>query len=452
MDSDVGCGAAVNAGVPHTSLRTDRQAEGAEGRPQPQSPNIRRIIFPDLYPKQHEAFFGPERIIVTEASTKSGKSVGAMTWQQHEAINVSPGCAHIWTSPVYPQAHAQVERLARWYAKMDPEKQTGWSYNRTELSFTVPGGSKIWFKGSDNPDSIYGTDYSSAVIDEASRCKEDAFYAVRSTTTATRAPIRIIGNVKGRKNWAYRLGRKAAAGEPGMRYCKITAADAVAAGVLDAEEIENARRDLPEAIFRELYMAEASDDQGNPFGMDAIRECANGLWTSEPVVWGWDLGKSVDWTVGIGLDYAGHVCRFERFQKPWNDTIDTIARLSKCKVKLDSTGVGDPVLEALQRKGVDIEGIVFTSRSKQQLMEGLAVALQARALSYPEGPIRSELEAFEYEYTRTGVRYSAPEGMHDDCVCALALAVSGLTFGLAPVRVEDFHVSAVVSDRERFDW
>ena len=33
-----------------------------------------------------------------------------------------------------------------------------------------------------------------------------------------------------------------------------------------------------------------------------------------------------------------------------------------------------------------------------------------------------ELESFEYEYTRTGVRYSAPQGCHDDTVCALALA------------------------------
>jgi hypothetical protein len=32
------------------------------------------------------------------------------------------------------------------------------------------------------------------------------------------------------------------------------------------------------------------------------------------------------------------------------------------------------------------------------------------------------LEQFEFEYTRTGVRYSAPAGLHDDCVCALALA------------------------------
>jgi hypothetical protein len=37
--------------------------------------------------------------------------------------------------------------------------------------------------------------------------------------------------------------------------------------------------------------------------------------------------------------------------------------------------------------------------------------------------IVAELEEFGYEYTRTGVRYSAPEGLHDDTVCALALAV-----------------------------
>jgi hypothetical protein len=36
--------------------------------------------------------------------------------------------------------------------------------------------------------------------------------------------------------------------------------------------------------------------------------------------------------------------------------------------------------------------------------------------------IVAELKAFEYVYKRLGVSYSAPEGMHDDCVCSLALA------------------------------
>jgi hypothetical protein len=86
--------------------------------------------------------------------------------------------------------------------------------------------------------------------------------------------------------------------------------------------------------------------------------------------------------------------------------------------------VGDPVVEGLQREaGHHFEGFKFTSATKQQIMEGLAVAIQRKQVTFPEGPIVSELETFEYEYTRTGVRYTAPEGLHDDCVCALALAV-----------------------------
>jgi hypothetical protein len=46
----------------------------------------------------------------------------------------------------------------------------------------------------------------------------------------------------------------------------------------------------------------------------------------------------------------------------------------------------------------------------------------------PDGWLRAELEAFGYEHTRTGVRYEAPPGLHDDGVCALALAVRHLSY------------------------
>jgi hypothetical protein len=57
-------------------------------------------------------------------------------------------------------------------------------------------------------------------------------------------------------------------------------------------------------------------------------------------------------------------------------------------------------------------------------MEGLAVAIQNQEiLIHPSMTwLIDELESFEFLYTRTGVKYSAPEGMHDDGVCALALA------------------------------
>ena len=60
-------------------------------------------------------------------------------------------------------------------------------------------------------------------------------------------------------------------------------------------------------------------------------------------------------------------------------------------------------------------------RGQTRLSE--AGAIHRREITYPDGPIVHELEAFQYEYTPSGVRYAASAGMHDDCVCALPLAV-----------------------------
>ncbi|GAC1553064.1 MAG: hypothetical protein NVS2B7_29020 [Herpetosiphon sp.] len=332
----------------------------------------------------------------------------------------APGREFWWIAPILDQARIPFRRMKRGLP------QHVYTVNETGLRITLANGAVLAFKGGDHPDSLYGDDVWAAVIDEGTRCKEEVFYAIRSTLTATKGPLRIIGNVKGRHNWAYMLARKAESGEPDWHYAKITAYDAVAAGVLSKDEIEDARRTLPEQVFRELYLAEPSDDGGNPFGLAAIRACIDALHAAcAPRYWGWDLAKSVDWTVGIGLCEHGNCCRLERWQGPWESTIERINQATAGQNALiDSTGVGDPVLEALQRRARGrYEGYKFTSTSKQMLMEGLAVAIQQGQVRFPDGPIVTELEAFEFEFTRTGVHYSAPEGMHDDCVCGLALAV-----------------------------
>ena len=141
-------------------------------------------------------------------------------------------------------------------------------------------------------------------------------------------------------------------------------------------------------------------------------------------MWGWDLAKSTDFTVGIALDEDKNVCRLERFQHDWSLTVEIISeyvRGETCVV--DSTGVGDPILELLREKvGWTVEGFKFSSTSKQQLIEGLAVTIQQGEVGFPEGVITSELMAFGYEQTRTGVRYEAKTG-HDDAVIALALSL-----------------------------
>jgi hypothetical protein len=384
---------------------------------------------PKLTTYQTQALFTDHRYAIIEATTKSGKTVGAMAWLVEQGIQGREGQNFWWVAPVRAQAQIPFRRVKR---GMPPSLYTA---NEAELTLTLANGAILKFLGADNPDSLYGEDVYAAVIDEASRCKEEAWHAVRTTLTATRGPLRIIGNVKGRRNWAYQLARRAEAGESGMHYAKITAHDAVAAGILESDEVADAQRQLPDAVFRELYMAEPSDDQGNPFGIRAIAECVQPLSTQTPTAWGWDLAKSQDWTVGIALDTDRTTCRYERFQRSWQDTIRVIRDDTRdVPALVDSTGVGDPILEALQVEHHNFEGFKFSSGSKQQLMEGLAVAIQQHQVGYPDGPIRAELDAFEYVYTRTGVHYSAPEGMHDDCVCALALAVERATRFKAKVR------------------
>lgn len=384
---------------------------------------------PKLYKKQLQALFALERIVCCEASTKAGKTHGCIVWLFEKAfLTGRPGRNYWWVAPISAQAKIAFNRMKR--ALPDGT----FTANHSELILKLKfNGAEIHFKSADKPDSLFGEDVYAAVVDEASRCKEDSWFAVRSTLTATQGPIRMIGNVKGRKNWFYTLSRRIESGDiKDAAYFKLTAWDAVQAGIFPIEEFESAKSMLPDHIFRELYLAEPTDDGGNPFDIRAIAACVRKEMSTKPVAgWGWDLAKSVDWTVGIGLDEDGDTVEFERFQRGWKDTVRAIRRSTgDTPALVDSTGVGDPVLEYLQEledgqsaESSNFQGFKFTQASKQQLMEGLAVAIQQGDITFPDGQIRLELEAFEYEYTRTGVRYSAPEGYNDDCVMALALAV-----------------------------
>ncbi len=378
---------------------------------------------PKLYPKQTEAFFNDARYSWIEGSTKSGKTVSCMVWLFEQALfNGKAGRQFWWVAPVYGQAKIAFGRMKRGL----PQGMI--RCNETDQTITIiPIGSVISFKSAEKPDNLYGDDVWAAVFDEASRARVEAFYALRSTLTATQGPLRIIGNVKGRRNWFYLGCRKAEGGEQGHSYHKITAIDAVAADVFPQSELDDARRALPEHVFKELYLCEPSDDGGNPFGIKYIQAQVRELSGKPPIVFGVDLAKSYDWTVIHGLDADGRTCVHERFQLPWQETMKRVQLITgRVPVVIDSTGVGDPIVEQLQRAGLgNIEGYKFTAQSKQMLMEGLALAIQQGQVYYPSGVCVAELEAFEYEYTRTGVRYTAPQGQHDDCVMALALAVYG---------------------------
>jgi hypothetical protein len=282
-------------------------------------------------------------------------------------------------------------------------------------------GGIIEFWSLDNPNAGRSRKYKVAIVDEAAFVKDlwDAWtQSIRPTLTDLKGGAWFMSTPKG-KNDFYKLWMRGQTGEEGWASWQMPTATNP---FIDISEIYSAEKDLPELAFKQEYLAEFNDNVANPFGFQFIKQCTMPMSSEPAVCYGVDLAKSFDWTVIIGLDRFGQVSYLERFQKDWNITKQIVTQLPKAPIKVDSTGVGDPIVEDLQRQRPNVFGFKYSASSKQQLMEGLQSAIHQRKVGFPEGVITKELESFEYEYTRTGVRFNAPTGMHDDCVNALALA------------------------------
>ena len=75
-----------------------------------------------------------------------------------------------------------------------------------------------------------------------------------------------------------------------------------------------------------------------------------------------------------------------------------------------------------------MQGFQTTNASKTQAIDALALAFERGDLSIIPDPVMvGELQAYEMERLPSGMgRYSAPAGLHDDTVMALALAWQGV--------------------------
>jgi hypothetical protein len=289
-------------------------------------------------------------------------------------------------------------------------------------SIELHGGGVIDFWSLENPDAGRGRMYAEVAIDEAGFARNLRIcwqQAIRPTLTDLRGTAWILGTpravryfvemfeqAKQRDGWA------------------AFSAKSVDNPTIPHDDIEQAKRELPAEIFAQEYEGIPCEGGGNPFGLDSIEACIREPAGQDTICYGIDLARKRDWTVVVGISADGQVTELHRWQSDWGETVERIARVIGANAALvDATGVGDPIVQALQQRGLAVQPFVFSSPSKQALMSRLAMSIQRNEVSFPDGVLVDELKTFGYEATRTGVVYSAPSGMHDDCVCALALAV-----------------------------
>jgi hypothetical protein len=366
-----------------------------------------RIELPTPHLNQKKILDAEKRFIVIMCGRRFGKSELSQILIIKEALK---GGNVAYITPTYGLAQVFFERLT----KVLPFKS-----NISKLKIYCPNEGSIEFFTGERLDNLRGRKFHLVIVDEAAFIPdlEDGWNnSIRPTLTDYEGKAVFLSTPRG-KNFFYSLFMKQ--GENDWQSFKFSTYDNPH---INPREIDEARIQLPEVVFEQEYMANPSENSANPFGNAFIKRCVKPISAQPIVCYGIDLAKSVDYTVIIGLDKDGNVAYFDRFQMDWHNTKETIKRLPPAPIVVDSTGVGDPILEDLLREGVNIEGLKFTSQSKQQLMEGLASAIQQGRIGFPEGVIVDELDVFEYQFTAHGVRYSAPSGFHDDTVMALALA------------------------------
>jgi len=379
-----------------------------------------------FYPKQEAMIDAPQRLTVCFGGTKSGKTASHAIWLTEQAFKGEEGDFYLWVSPSHETSKIAFDLIVNMLKKGGIED---FQTNNQFHSIKLFNGTTMRFVGSTNYDSIYGYGYQAVVVDEGSRCSDEAWEACQSTTTFTQCQIKVVGNVTSKNTWMYKLHQNILDGNiRNAAAFTITVWDACDAGVLSKEHLLELKQTYTRNKWLALFECVATEDLANPFGIDNIRKCiiSRDIDDRLPVAYGVDLAKSVDNTVIAGLNINNELIVCDLFQKDWGETKDRIKRtVGKVATMVDSTGVGDPICEELQETMSNIVGLKFTQKSKEQLIDGLVMAIQEHAIAIPDKYIEliRQLENFETTITATGlVRYSGKRTGGDDCVMALALA------------------------------
>jgi hypothetical protein len=422
------------------------------------------LELPEPHPKQYELICAFElrqgvRFVAGACGTKFGKTYGCSirivkeAWENANSLNW-------WVAPTYDQATMAMNLIMK---LLPPKMYLQYKADRTLIILNPDGTerSKIVFKSGEDPDNLRGYPVNFFIIDEAARMSYESFVSVMTTVTQTMGRGIIISTPKGR-GWfhtVYQRGEKftkdgRAKYKPHLNGCIRNRALDIICNCTDTDPweewmairmptgsnphvskqaLQDAQKNLPEDVYKQEYLAEFLDESAGVFR--GIKNCIRGS-VEEPnprltYVMGVDLARLRDYTVLTVVERnRNHVVQYARFNKnTWEEQyyrIKEMAAAYKAVCVVDTTGIGDPIVETLIGGGVSVIPYKMGGNlAKRQLIDKLRVNIEQGRISFPETytALLRELEVFEYKITDSGVvQYESPDNEHDDCVISLALA------------------------------
>lgn len=360
----------------------------------------------------------PYKYYVINIGRQFGKTMLGINQLLYWMINHS-GCNIGWVTPIYKQGKKVFTELEK------VTKQSNlFEYNSSEL--TVKGfNSTVSFFSGERPDNIRGNTFDFLIIDEYAFTREELWSEVLSATVLVKGKkVLFISTPKG-KNHFYKLSLQPNYDER-YKYIHFTSYDTPFINHLDLEE---RKRSLPNHIFRQEYLAEFIDNASGLF--TNVRECILEPKQSKKYYGGLDIGRADDYTVLTIVNENNQTVYCERWrQDEWTKIIDKVANVInqyQANTYVEVNNQGDVFYEMLQKKCKRlIDPFVTSTKTKPIMIEDLAVLFEQKDISILDIQwLIDELEAFTYVYNQNtrNVQYSAPQGVHDDSVISLALAI-----------------------------
>jgi len=286
----------------------------------------------------------------------------------------------------------------------------------------------VWFKSADNADSLRSKGLDWAWLDEAGLVSEEAWNFLRPALMDRHGIAWFTGTPKG-KNLFFKVWQRGQ--DPQQTVYASWSCPSNVNPYLDQNEIDQFKRDMPQDVFNQEINACFLENVGTVFRnvTSHVDKTITPYVQGQTVNVGCDLAKHQDFTVLAAVRQNGDVVRMDRFgELDWvfqqRRIVEFCRNMGGAALLLDSSGVGDPIFDDLKRQYDRVSGFQFTQASKKELIENLSIMLDADQIHLPNDPVLlSELQLYAYEMTAGGQpKYGAPEGYHDDCVIALALA------------------------------
>lgn len=195
---------------------------------------------------QSKVWRGKTRFKVLVCGRRFGKTFFALTWLLAKAAEKKG--IYYYIAPSYVAAKSIAWRLLKELADGHYDKK-----NEGELFIEMANGSVIQLKGAENRDGLRGVSLAGCVLDEFCFMSQEVWTeVVRPATSDQLAPVIFISSPAG-WNWGKTLYDYALSGEDdNWQGWTFTTADG---GNVTQEEIDAARRELPEKTFKQEYLA-----------------------------------------------------------------------------------------------------------------------------------------------------------------------------------------------------